>query len=75
MAANTDGATWEAYLTARAAQGPDPLATYTADTRRTGRDDAVATELSRREQALLAVLNRLQDQGEWLGGQLAAGTA
>lgn len=75
VAANTDGATWEAYLTARAAQGPDPLATYTADTRRTGRDDAVATELSRREQALLAVLNRLQDQGEWLGGQLAAGTA
>lgn len=70
VAANTDGATWEAYAAAAAAQGRDALATYTPDTRRAGRDDAVTADLTRRERALLSVLNRFQDQGEWLGRQL-----
>ena len=71
VAANVNGATWEAYVAARAAQGPDPLGTYTPDARKTGRDDTVAVDLSRRERALLSVLTKLQDQGDWLGRQLA----
>ena len=71
VAANVDGATWEAYVAARAAQGPEPLGTYTPGARKTGRDDTIAHDLTRRENALLAVLTKLQDQGDWLGRQLA----
>jgi len=72
VAANTDGATWEAYAAARAAQGPDPLGTYTPDARKTGRDEAATADLTRREKALLSVLTKLQDQGDWLGRQVAS---
>ena len=62
----------EAYAAARAAQGPDPLGTYTPDARKTGRDEAATADLTRREKALLSVLTKLQDQGDWLGRQVAS---
>ncbi len=72
VAADADGATWEAYAAARAAHGPNHFATYAPPSAHQAQDqDRVSEQLTRREEALRAVLVRLQDQQEWLGGQLA----
>ncbi len=73
VAADADGATWEAYAAARAAQSPNPFATYAPSSAHQARDQGrMSEQLTRREEALRAVLVRLQDQQEWLGGQLSA---
>ncbi len=71
VAANADAATWEAYAAARAAQGPDRFALYSPpQTQQTRDGEQGAHTLTRQEEALRAVLGRLQDQGAWLGAQL-----
>ncbi|WP_162872897.1 FlgK family flagellar hook-associated protein [Austwickia chelonae] len=71
VAADRDTPTWEAYAAARAAQGGTGVGLYAPpDTHRSGNDHRPTFDLNRQERALIAVLAKLHDQGEWLGRQM-----
>ncbi|GAB78022.1 hypothetical protein AUCHE_08_02660 [Austwickia chelonae NBRC 105200] len=73
VAVDRDTPTWEAYAAARAAQGGERTGLYAPpDTHRSGNDHRPTFDLNRQERALIAVLAKLHDQGEWLGQQMTS---